>query len=249
MKRYLVFGFSLCLIFILSFHAQGQQASQFQLSAQFSPIATSYQPLLADEDTQLSQWNVVVAGSMKPAEDALLHFIYSTDQARSLQGVPLTSNQKFTSGFTQGVAMYKFLDEAGLILYGGIGYKVSQAYFHNILTDKEHVYLTGQGFIGQVNMDLTIMDKLKLNTLVSGTPWYSWRYREGNMTQERIQPGSSWYYQLTIEYMLPHGWGLRTGYAGGSTRVPKFSYGNPENQIPASNSSYSGITGGVVIQF
>ncbi len=230
-------------------------AAQFHAHVQLGLGSTAYDDFFGTGQVKSSDWLTVVSGTFVPADDLLVAVTHSGARARTLTLAgtdhDLGSSDTATRGFTQGALLVNAFQGSDVTVYGGLGYQLTRAKVsHSAIQNGGATLqqsLNGYGFMGQVLVDIDVMEDVLVQASVTGTPWYTYKYTRGNSSEDGLR-GSAYTYQVGVSYEVTDGIGIRAGYMGGNVRIPPFEFHNGED-IPVTRGRYSSITGGVTLTF
>lgn len=246
---------TLTIAFLLLLLTAFPAAAQFNAHVQLGLGATTYDNFFGVGQVKSSDWLTVVSGTFVPADDLLVAVTHSGGRARTLTHAgtdhDLGGGDTASRGFTQGALLVDVFRDSEVTVYGGLGYQLTRAEVsHSAIQNggaKLQQSLNGYGFMGQVLVDIDIMEDVLVQASVTGTPWYTYKYTRGNSSEDGLR-GSAYTYQVGISYEVTEGIGIRAGYMGGNVRIPPFEFRNDED-IPVTRGRYSAITGGVSLTF
>ncbi|NLM54908.1 MAG: hypothetical protein GX195_08250 [Firmicutes bacterium] len=230
---------------VLSLAAPG--LAQFDVKAQLTYGGTSYSSLL-DKETKgsVSEWSVLALGTYSH-QDLLFNVLYQN--ANRLNMTVNEVEEKSTHGrsFANLGASYRFLQETGMEVYGGLGYSLMWLNLkHSAVRDNAQVGLAGRGFSGQAAVRFTLAENFSADAYFTAAPWLKWEYTQGNKSIKQID-GSAYHYQLGLEYDVTAQYSVRLGVQGGSYSVGEFKY--DVDELGPTSAGYSGVTVGVTVHF
>ncbi len=240
---------TLTLCIVLAFSAVA--SANLQLSAELSPLGGLNFSSLLGYDLSGKQWAAKVMGHFDPAEDLRIFSSFQTAEAASLSfsNVPnaaLGTNDYMKHQLAQAAAGYKFLSEQQLTVFGGFGYQILSIDAKHTEFGAHSKSLVGQGFQAYLQVDLQVLDRLRTQAVILGSPWMSWRYSSGDEQHSKIA-GTSYNYQLSASYSINKDYTFRVSYTGLSLGLEDFDHkGVP---LPRTSGKTFGISAGISIEF